>query len=228
VWYVCSSSACTYTTVLQTHLPLASAYDPVTDITVFATIKTDRNSGAFGFVKIHPGLNGTSNNHLEPGSWKPSGNLPTRDPAPSLFPYDGTTDTGVGLACAKPGTGVVAYNCLLAWVDRGGLNNAILYRYFRLNPGVSGGVEWHSSTYRLSGAFSASNVSAAYFDQKFWLTFRNDTGNVVVMRTPSTSYSSWSTATTTNSGDVVDPPTFLYDADVDTLVNAVVTWTEHP
>ena len=224
-WYHCLNSACSSSSTLQGHLPLTSAYDPATDTTVFARIDTGRNSATHGRVKVHPGLSGSTNNFLAHGSWKPVGSLPNSQ---SQYPHDGTTDTGVGLACAKPGTGVVANNCMLVWVDRGSLNNQILYRYFRLNPAYSGGIEWSSGTYRRDGAFSASNVSAAYFDQKFWLTYRSNAGDVVVMSHPSTSYGSGWTEFTISTSAVVDPPTFVYDADVDTFVNALVVWTEHP
>jgi hypothetical protein len=185
------------------NIPMTTAWDAYSGRTVFARVDTDPDSGGGG-IWLYPGLV-DSTYKLQGGEQMPSSTA--ADPYYS-FNYRNRTDQRVGVACA-PNRNTFAYNCILAWNDRGIPDANLLYRYFRLN---GGDVEWSSDApAKRSGADTNSAVSAAFINGYFYLAWKDRNGNVEYTKNSGTNYFSWTTTQTVGTNfSVVEPPAWYY------------------
>ena len=236
-WYACNSTPCdSGVTRLQTHIPVVSAWDPRSGVTMFITVRTDRDASTTtnGTMAVHAGLESGYNNRIAAGRRLLT---PGQDIANSgTYPYTLQTDTIPAVACAGQGTydSKDDFNCLLAWIDRGAPNGRLLYTYFRFNDNEPYDIQWQGQVRDRDGANSIAGVAAMYSWGQFFLAFKtmDDTPDITVMRrSRSTNYfSGWSTMTTpaNSRGDVKDPPSFIYSnvSSETSDVNSVLVWTE--
>lgn len=218
----CLDANCNSSENISSSVPVVSAYDPYSDTDVVVTVAdTDDVNG--GQIVVHPGfasvtrLNlgaelNSSNTSMTPSSGKP------------LFFYSFQTDFTPGVACA-PNRSEHAYNCVLAWNDRMRLNGRIMYTYFRVNG--SNQIEWQGTAWSRAGTLTASNVSAGYFSDAFWLGWKAWTNPHKVAWTMNQGggYTAWTSVDTETRASIVDPPSFAYVAD-DSSIGGTMIWTE--
>jgi len=203
---------------IYSHIPMTTAWDEVSDTTVFARVETDRDTGG-GDIYIHAGWESGQTGRLNAGS-KLSGSV--SDPY-TMFSYAFKTDQRVGVTCADS-INTFAYNCVVAWNDRGIPDANVLYKYFRVNGNT---IQWRSTVLKRSGAVTVGGIGAAFFDDQFWLAWKTTANDVAYTSNPesSSSYGGWSTvATLGRNGKVIDPPTWFYVPHHNH--EAAVTWTE--
>ena len=208
----CLNSTCSSSSNVSSHMPMTATQDPYSGNTVHAQVITTRpySDLAYGRIKIYPGFHTSgsfiSPNKLRTGSILPNTNLPTNT---SNWSYQAETNFAPGIACA-PNRNTWSYNCLVAWHDKGALNGSILYRYFRINS--SNQIEWHSTTYRRSGAYTESSVSAAFANGRFWLGWktRSYPRRIQAVESKSSGYASWESTDSWQDIYAVSPPAFLY------------------
>lgn len=193
--------------LLYSHVPLSSAWDPVSGKSIFAGVNTTRGNALEGGIKVYPGLR-SGYRDLERAEYAHS-NVSTPIDSFTLWNYTLRTYWGVAVSCANSvGSGMNSFNCLLAWIDRGIPDNRILYTWFRIN-GTD--VVWQGTTYVRSGANPISHLSAGHFNNKIYLTFRSNgsTMQAGIMSHSLTSYTDWSTVSyeSGSSGYIIDAPT---------------------
>lgn len=233
---MCTNNNCSGTLVVQSSIPLISAWDPISNRTIFVRVETDYLGPlevSNGRITVHPGLRNGSNTTINPGSLLiPAVNSPNTTP----YNYNMETDVVPGIACSPVLDQNFPFNCMLAWIDRGAPNARVLYTYFRNN---NGNIVWSDTIQRLNGANSASGVSIGYAGSfmggpgqmnfmmalKGVLTGREGDIDVFMKEDDAnTPFDGW-TSTTINRADVAEPPTWLYNADNSGL-NPVLIWTE--
>ncbi|MFU8803709.1 MAG: hypothetical protein ACNA8W_07875 [Bradymonadaceae bacterium] len=216
----CTNTSCSSHAQVFSNFPLSTAYDPHTGTDIFVRL---HNTGARlgGNIMVHPGLSSTWRvNH---GSYLSvlNTNMPETGSTPvkEFWSYTGRTDALPGVACA-PNRETFAYNCLLAWVDRGAPTGRVLYTYFRI---VNGTVEWHGEAWARGGSLTVGPVSAAYAHGRFWMAWKSwHNPSKLTTTYTSNSYTGWSTVEETNRSMMVDPPSFQA-----VLSNPMVlVWTE--
>lgn len=224
----CISGTCTD---MNSHIPMTAAWDPITSQTLFARVDTDRNSSSEGSIFIHPGFTSSSSYYqLNAGAKANTG--VTNWPSESFTHHDykGETEMAVGIACA-PQAISNDHNCIIAWAERETLDARLLYRYFHIDSGTNV-VDFHSTVFARSGAYTVGHVSAAYFNDSLWLSWKDSTTKSDVRYCESqnlTSLGSWKTPiNVTNSSFVYtfDPPTFGYVSNASSTSEAVLMWTE--
>lgn len=207
---------------LRSHVPMATAWDPESGLTVFARVNSERNF-TMGGITIHAGTQGSSDT-LGLGSML-TGTVNLPSDSYSLWDYAGTTEVAVALACGDGGT--LTYNCMVAWQDNGIPSGHVLYTYFYVDS--SGSIVWRpSSAIRRSGVSSVEHLSAAYFEGRYWLAWKSSDipARVKFVSHPDTSYTSWSSTSTAGGDYVIDPPTWISSP---TLVKEkALLWTETP
>lgn len=120
---------------------------------------------------------------------------------------------------------------MLAWIDSGLPSWKILYTYFRVSS--TNTVEWHGTVWTRSGSKAVGNLSAAVFQDRFYLGYKSptatntvaDPGNkVIYMSHPDTQYTNWSSSVEVGSGNIIDPPTWIYDNTSEK--ESAIIWTE--
>lgn len=224
----CSNAGCSSQTDIRSHVSLVAAYDEVSDTSVFASVDTSRyldqtdvSLTSHGQIKVYPGFN--SGNHLlrTADTLSNAGGVPA-DPYDGLggnpnWNYTQRTDVAPALACAPPEAGWT-YNCLLAWVDRGTPDFKVLYTYFRINP-TTKDIEWKSlavppyfqDVWAIADAMTYSHISAAFFNGRFHLAWKSTYPGADVEYTSTSTMTGWDPMIyISNSGGVVDPPTWGY------------------
>ena len=213
---------------LRSHVPLSQAWDPASGETIFVSVRTRDCGGApCGYPTVHMGLRPGYNNRLRAGSstWLLSGNVP---PLPGAYDYTLTTEVGTAVTCGDEAlTGF--YNCLLAWVDAGSPTGDVLYTWFRAVDGQYQ-VLFDGSVRVLEGARSVNDLSAAFFDYRFWITWKSadpDSAGQVMHARKSGWTQRWLPfgQVTTLSAQTVDAPTWLYDP-TNNAAEAALVWTE--
>lgn len=218
----CTNSTCSQTQEVQTHIPLVSSWDDFSGNTVFAFVQTNRDFSGHGQIYLIPGYFSGSNLNLRepvPLSTLTPPNDPYQDMAFSL-----KSQVRPGIACA-PNRLDFDYNCILAWVDNGIMDGNILYTYFRVDNDT---IVWTPNSIKVrsnhTSVSTVSGVSAAFFNDSFWLAWKTIDGDVKYTRTQASEYS-WAATVSKNRTDVIDPPTWLYVAE-DTKEAALI-WSEH-
>lgn len=226
---------------LQSSVGVSTAWDQVSENTVFVVVDSDKNDSLKnGRIRVLPGFYNGSEYILNPGSYLEDHTSPPSDPYTTNPDFDYTlrTDTSPGVACSD-NTINQAYNCILAWQDRGIPDGRILYTYFRVNS-ITHAIEWQGTAWARSGVYTVSDVSAAWFKVPqsssgpwvgaFWLAWKTlgpDPDVAYVSRLESSGYASgWSSAAFMQADHVVDAPTWGYDP-----INsreALLIWTELP
>ena len=211
-----ANGTCNTLALLRSNVPMVSAWDPVSGNTVYARVDTEPPShlGDSGRIFVHPGhWAGTSFANLRPAS-----PLPHQITGPNgNWDYESRTHFAPAIACADFTNANFQHNCILAWHDRGSLNEAILYTFFSVD--ASDSIDWHNLTYRRNGsiATTTSHVSAAFVDDQIWLSWEdnNEPQRVWAVANNLNSYTDWddSNAYSLARDYVVDPPTFLYQND---------------
>lgn len=221
----CLNGSCSSTTYLDSHVAVSTAWDQISNSTILSRPRTNPDYSS-GYVYLYPGIYPGTINHVRQGNFLGSSDKPAD--GYDLWSYEHKTDFPVGVACAPSQTGI-EYNCLLAWQDRGVPNGSVLYKYFRVSP-ITHQIEWRPgpSTVR-SSAKAQSGVSAAYFNDAFWLVWKEPAsggGNVVHTKTTSPScYTCWSSPVVlTGAANIADPPTWMYVPSQNQ--ESIVLWTQ--
>ena len=237
-------------TPLRSHAPLRSAWDPVTEATLFtSTLTRDCDFSALGSVandcgavRIHDGFYDIDAGQLAAGATiegqipLPTYARPTGAPNDS---YTGRSDLAAAIACAPQGDGLpsiavpffgdITPNCMIAWVDEGTPDGHVLVSYFTMS-GFS--PEFSDATVlEIGGAplSAATHLDAGYFDGRFWLTTKGardeaEAGQVVFASTSHDNLDNWITYEVTSSVPV-DAPHWIYDP-LDEDRSAALVWTE--
>ncbi len=219
----CQNSTCTTTSPLTSNVPLTSAYDPISQRTVFVSVDTANGRG--GQITVHPGIYGGTRNKLRTGSQLSSSVSFAVINNNVFFPSDGTTQSAVGVACADQNV-TSTHNCVLAWVDRGKPEMALHYTYFRVNTGTNS-IDWFDRAVIRAGANSVSHISAGFFADKLWVGYRDlsTVGRAMVMTNDLSGAFSWSSAIDLGAtAYVADPPSFSYVPQL--AREAGIFWTE--
>lgn len=233
---ICSNLNCTGTLVFQSSIPMVSAWDPISNRTMFIKVETDYLGPlevSNGRITVHPGLVDGSNTNIAFGSLLiPANNTVTTLP----YNYNMETDVTPGVACSPVLEQNFPFNCMLAWVDRGAPNARVLYTYFRNDNGV---IAWSDTIERLPGANTASGLSIGYAgsfmqgsgQSNFMIALKgilpNRQGDVEVFMKEDDAlnpFGGW-TSVILERADVAEPPTWLYNVDNSSL-NPVLIWTE--
>ena len=224
--FSCDDVNCNSSSTLRSNISVSTAWDDQNQITMYAVVDTSRfdnnpmGPSENGTICIHPGYdNNTDDDTLRPCS-RLSDNVNMPDPPtgylnPGDFSYVGKTDVQVALTCSpawqEPWTS--HFNtCLVAWVDRGVPDSKILYAYFGYNS-FTESIDWQTQdAYILEpnvDAVTAYGISAAYFDDSYWIAWRGHTGFVNYVRTTSI-FNDWSNVSQINTNSV-DPPSWHYN-----------------
>jgi hypothetical protein len=237
--------------LVQSHLPMMAAYDPVTGQTIFVRVNTTRvdtasstddTNGIFLHTRqtaspILEVLEGTGTS-LASAVNAPS--YPNPPPPPKIFTYDRKTATQPGVACADgsfdpPGPG--NYNCILVWKDLGSPDGHILYVHFKVDPNASDPADRFefkkNATILMYGATEAAtpgDLTVAYFGDKFRVAYKTYGSGFqqnqikVILGTPQDYTFYTGTNDVGTAGYVVDAPTWHYRA---TNANKATTlsWT---
>lgn len=204
----CGNVSCTSISEIRTSIPLSHTFDQSSKNDIFVTVQeTDKHNG--GIISVHVGMDLV--NRMGYGFEMNVSNT-TLPSSNSYWQYTHLTDFKPAIACA-PNREQFDFNCLLAWAPRGALNGGVLYTYFHYDNDDEK-VYWHGAAYRRGGALTRSHVSAAWFDDTFWLGWKHWTYPARAKRSynTGTGYGSWSTAEDPggNQLTMVDPPTFFY------------------
>ncbi len=220
----CNNVACSSTSPLTSHVPMTSAYDPVSGRTIFVTVDTAGGLSG-GEIRVHPGISGGLRDRLKAPATVSAEIEFTTINSGQYFEYDGTTQSAVGVACAP--TAISGNNnCMLAWSDRGNPDFGVLYTYFNVNTSTDE-VEFFSRAILRGGANTVAHVSAGYFAGNFWMGYReqDNYGRAYYMKNDLSSPYGWSGPTSVGAtGYVADPPSFGY---VPQGANeAAIYWTE--
>ncbi len=203
---------------IESHLPMTTTWNDDENITIFAHVNTDRTDPNQGSISIHPGFhNDTSTNILRSPAIV-TANAPDNYNTPP-YSYQGITESPVGLACA-PNRSEYNHNCLVAWRDIGVPVGRILYRYFNVEcSGNLCDVNFHGTTYArgIEGSAATSTVggiSAAWFDGRFWMTWKSYDGTVRVFYNDGGSVggsrTAWKEETSFNTERTSHTPSFFY------------------
>jgi len=230
---------------LSTNTSVATAWDPASGRTVFAAVDTWRRYGEVaGTQSEEDRVRANGRIYLAPGLWGPTVNytLSEANYLPQIinqfddndYKYEFETDSSPGIACAPSGSGFDNWlyghlNCIIAWADRGTPDRPILYSYFRLTQNLSGewGIVFYGGFFRLDGASSVGNVTAAWFSDAFHIAWKDTLNRPAVRKAinSSTSMSGFVTDTTRYGVDVIDSPTFVHDPTL-TDREAGLVWTQ--
>jgi hypothetical protein len=174
-----------------------------------------------GRMKIHAGFHAGSNYKLREGvQVGNAGGLPA-DPYDGVgnnpdFSYTQRTDVAPAVACAPESAGW-SYNCLLAWVDRGVPDMNALYTYFRINP-TTKAVEiknlitppLNEDVWAIAGSTSTSHLSAAYFNDRFYLAWKSVYVGHDVEYAYTSTMTGWSSVYyRPGTEGVIDPPRWM-------------------
>lgn len=218
-------------TDLLTHLPIQTAWDPVSGTTIYAVVDTQRTySAAHGRVRVHAGTYSSTVPNLLNGRTLPTLMMPA-DEYPGTSPnfnYTGKTDFPVGVACAPAAAGL-ASNCILAWADRGVPNGRMLYIFFKVQGGQAVFATGTPNVGVIPGsnAKSLDGVAVAYFAGKFWIAWKtidathHDIGYVTFI--PPTNFSN--VAYISDATPVVELPAWSYVPHLN--YEAALQWVTH-
>ena len=216
------------TSLVQTNIPPAAAYDPWSGQIVVAWVDTEYGGTspptANGEIWVHAGFDGTYT--MTAGDKLDSGNTSIASANhPSGANYNFETNRPVAIACGDEFWGS-SYNCLLAWQEREVPTGRVAYTYFRV--GANDVIEWYGNAYIRSGSRTVSGVQAAYTENRFRMAWKEWLGGDAVVSTWTTSYTGWSSVAERAATGIVDPPTYLYRSHVPYPApdrNHAVTWT---
>ena len=203
---------------------MTTAYDPVSNVTVFVRVDTPRSGNQIGGdIWVHPGLSATW--RLREGDQLDSANTTMPADGYSGWNYRMETDFAVAVACTDNTTDF-PYNCILAWDDRGIPNGLLSYTYFKVDTSSGYSISWYGSGTNRGGTEVLGHPSAAAFADTLWLSWKTwETPSQVAYAKNNGSYFSWSNTFTTRSG-LLDPPTWQYITE-ETRESSLV-WTELP
>ena len=225
-FHICENQTCTETSPLQSSVPIAHTRDHDSDLDIMVTV-TDTDQHLGGQINVHPGMEDGST--IRAGSTVSEEN--TEFPRPegyTYFPYRPLTDFKPAVACGK--NTLYEYNCLLAWAPRGALNGRIVYTYFRYDS-ENDAIDWLGEAWGRAGSRTRGHVSAGWFEDKFWIGWKDWVRDHTVKRTHSIEpgcYTCWSDAEAPDNPaptGIVDPPTFYYPP-YSMPVEAGWSWTE--
>jgi hypothetical protein len=205
----CNNINCTSTSILRSNIPLSSAWNNVENKTIFAKVNTQRFSpSTYQKIKIHIGYAGFSDT-LSYGHTVETNNINiTPHVLDPDWEYQIETDNPVGIACA-PNQSTFSYNCILSWIDRGVWTNNIVYTYFKINGSSIEFLNTNPNAWHVPST-GYTGVSAAFFDDSFWLTWKNSrTNNVEYVKIDGCENCS-SNVNIINSEKVADRPTWFY------------------
>jgi len=236
-WRTCNRNVAnpcaTTTNSLASHVPMTTAWDAASGNTLFVRVNTTKGDADYGQISIHPGLYNGGPYTLRSATALPyTANVPTESYTNPGFVYEKRTDTHVAVTCA-PDRNEWDYNCLLAWQDIGIPNGRVLYDYFNVTcAGELCGVNFRGSiTARgTEGATATSTVaglSAAWFDGRFWLTWKSYDGTPQVFYNNGGfggSYGAWYQSSLSLPSMAISPPTFLYVPDQ--TKQSILTWAQ--
>lgn len=163
-------------------------------------------------------------------NWKQFNNHSAEFPSVSgPWRFTGQTPFAPSIACGDVGT----YNCLMAWVDRGTWNGAVLYTYFRINT-LTNQVEFvpdsngHHVAWWRGTTDTASRPSVAFFADKFWMAWKTPTAPSQVAwvnKNPSAGYASgWSSTNYLTEPNMATPPVFIAEDGKESML----MWTRTP
>jgi len=234
-WRTCNRNGAdpcpTTTDSLASHVPMTTAWDAASAKTIFVRVNTTQGDPNYGQISIHPGLHNNDPVTLRSATVL-TGSLPADTYTSPNFAYQGRTDTHVAVACA-PDRDEWDYNCLLAWQDIGIPNGRVLYEYFNvtctgelcdvnlLGSITARGTEGATATSTVAG------LSAAWFDGRFWLTWKSYDGTPQVFYNNGGfggSYSTWYQSSLSLPSMAISPPTFLYVPDP--TKQSILTWAQ--
>ena len=220
---ICANEpTCTTTFGIKSHIPFVSAWDNVSENTVFVGVDTDRdNFNGHGEIDVYPGFRDTNNNQLLRSPSRLSVNRTPPTDNYTDFNYTLKTDVSPAVACA-PNRNVFDFNCILAWVDRGITDGRILYTYFRIDNNE---IIWSNThgVFVRSYTKTFNNISASFFDGSFWLAWKTIGNDISYCRTD-TGETDWDDVVTKTRSKVVDPPTWIYVPE--TNKESILVWTE--
>lgn len=243
----CTGTGSCQSSMLKSHISARSAFDPVTETTLFATVRTrDCATGDPCFApRIHVGYGGGgSYNFTLARPDVPTGfdlGLPSAPDAGDA--YSGTTHVAPALACADAARGAPG-RCMLAWVDDGVHDNHVLVTWFDV---ASGQVQWSGITRELrpdnhvvdgddpvgfgSPVSSASDLSAVYADGRFFVALKSaeedQAGRVAFAQTYYRNLDSWDSVTVLPDARTVEAPFVMIDPTTDRPEMALV-WSHLP
>jgi hypothetical protein len=208
IYKFCDNATCTTQSDIRSHIPVVSAWDPISERTIFVSVDTSRVAQNNGHIFLYPGYSNGSNFILK---------MPTRVSEAMTPPNNSRvtlkTDVSPSISCSDNinFTSTSGFNCLLTWVDRGRAQGEIYYNYFRvLNDSID--FLTTSPTRRSSAPTisTASNISLAYFDNEFWLAWKDLLTNDIKYIHTTTSHTSWSSIEQMQRSLVVEGPTWIY------------------
>lgn len=221
---------------IHSHLPMVSAWDEASQVTVFAYVRTDPLHD--GDIVVLPGFDGSSNVLLNEGhvlsQWVSAPSTGNPD-----FSYQMKTDAPVGIACS-PDKNKYIFNCIITWQDAGTPDGRILYTYFRTDETFPGSGEYNISweygpAAVRSNASTVAGVSAAFFGDKFWTAWKTYEYSLPEIawssnkpNDPSPEFSWESPQIMSHHKSVVDTPTWLYQPNsTDPKTKHILIWTEY-
>jgi hypothetical protein len=229
-WWRCTTSTCTTLIEARSFLPLVPTYDPVSGRTAYAlSLAMSQRSQPREDIVVFPG-HFDSTFYMVLNDWKLFNNFRAEFPSVSgPWRFTGQTPFAPSIACGDVGT----YNCLMAWVDRGTWNGAVLYTYFRINTSTNQ-VEFvpdsngnHFAWWR-GTTDTASRPSVAFFADKFWMAWKTATAPsqvAWVSKDPSAGYASgWSSTNYLSEPNMATPPAFIAEDGKESML----MWTRTP
>ncbi len=203
----CHPTNCSNQYPLRTDVPINTAYDPVSNKTVFVSV--DSGEHAQGQIGLYAGL---VYNSLKHTLNKKQTLFPSLFNMPSAgiggWTYSMRTDFTIGIACADS-RNIFDYNCLLAWNDSGHPGGHLLYTYFRVQ---NDSVIMYPTVWRRSGAIVTGGISAAYFNGRFHMAWKYPGVPLGYARTftAGSSYSDWNVVLEDVEPFIIDSPTFMH------------------
>ena len=201
---------------VKSHLPVVTAYDPLSGNTIVAWVETHSGVGAgadgVGYIWLHPGFHTAG--ELQPGLRLDEDELgmPTSS---NGWDYTGRTDLAPAIACAdnswQPSAPWANYNCVVAFTEKGLANHfsAVAYNFFRVDE--NGAIDVYDGDSKIRYAtYTAASPALAFVNGKIWLAYKSISPTSRVEVYNSTNGNSWTQILLGNSAGMVDPPTFVY------------------
>lgn len=216
-----------FSTEVVSHVPISQTYDPISGQILSAFVNTNRSTIVDGTINVSVGFD--SANTLSSPERVDLNTTPPTSPYSGIG-YQRRTYFGVGLACADSSDNL-GYNCLVAWVDRGTPDHAILYAWFKV---VGSDIVWQGTAYRRSGTSAFGHISLGYFGDAMHMAYKNSLSSFGIGMTSndleSSLTSGWTSVTatrTSNTTDIVDAPTWA-TSQINPNKEATLLWTEYP
>lgn len=200
-WYKCQNTACTGSVIqARSFLPLVPAYNPVSNRTIYAKSRASSTRSAVGEdLFVYPGHLSYATTVLKFPTAFSTGN-PSLPAVSGPWKFNGKSSFAPSVACADASYGLT-YNCMLAWVDRGMWNGAVLYTYFRVN----------TSTDQIEFVKNSSGEHPA----QIALVSKNSNGDYAT---------GWNTTQYFSAGNIASPPSFVSRMNNE----SAVVWTTTP